>query len=358
MIRIAELLDLETPRDLWRQLRQIGVEDVVSLLDWGEQRMRWLRQASQGTDRHAAGAAAGSGERSWSRPALERLRERYDEAGFTLAAIEDTPPMDAIRLGAAGREEQLELFCEQIRAMGAVGVPVLCYNWITVDSWARTDVAVPARGGALVTGYDDAVMREAAERPEADAATEERLWENFEYFLRRVLPVAETAEVRLALHPDDPPLSPVRGLGRIMRSIEAFQRVVDLVPSACNGITLCQGNFALMTDDLPAAIRHFGREGKINFVHFRDVRGTPERFVETFHDDGPTDMLACLEAYAEVGFDGVLRPDHVPTLDGEANDRPGYASLGRLFAVGYITGLREAVYARRTTGEPAGSGRR
>ncbi len=353
MIRIAELLDLDTPRDLWRQLSQIGVEDAVSLLDSGEQRMRWLRQASQSADRHAATATGGSSERSWSRPALERLKARYEEAGFRLAAIEDTPPMDAIRLASAGREEQLDLFCEQLRAMGAVGVPVLCYNWITVDSWARTDVAVPARGDALVTAYDNAVMQAAPKRPEADAATEERLWENFEYFLRRVVPVAEAAEVRLALHPDDPPLSPVRGLGRIMRSIESFQRVVDLVPSGCNGITLCQGNFALMTDDLPAAIRHFGSQGKINFVHFRDVRGTPERFVETFHDDGPTDMLACLEAYAEVGFDGVLRPDHVPTLYGEANDRPGYASLGRLFAVGYITGLREAVYARRATGERA-----
>src|SRR4029453_2687782 len=98
MIRIAELLDLDTPRDLWRQLRQIGVEEVVSLLDSGEQRMRWLRQASQSADRHAATATAGSGERSWSRPALERLKERYGEAGFTLAVIEDTPPMDAIRL--------------------------------------------------------------------------------------------------------------------------------------------------------------------------------------------------------------------------------------------------------------------
>jgi mannonate dehydratase len=112
-----------------------------------------------------------------------------------------------------------------------------------------------------------------------------------------------------------------------------------------NGITLCQGNFALMTDDLPAVIRHFGDRGRIHFVHFRDVRGTPEHFVETFHDLGPTDLLACLRAYADVGYEGVLRPDHVPTLHGESNDRPGYAFLGRLHAVGYIAGLREAAYA-------------
>jgi mannonate dehydratase len=114
-----------------------------------------------------------------------------------------------------------------------------------------------------------------------------------------------------------------------------------------NGITLCQGNFALMAPDLPATIRHFGRQGKIFFVHLRDVRGTPERFQETFQDDGPTDMLACLRAYREVGFEGVLRPDHVPTMAGEDNSNPGYEAMGRLFAIGYIKGLREAAYDGR-----------
>jgi mannonate dehydratase len=111
-----------------------------------------------------------------------------------------------------------------------------------------------------------------------------------------------------------------------------------------NGITLCQGNFGLMTEDLPAAIRHFGRQGKVFFVHFRDVEGTPANFQETWHDAGPTDLYECMRAYREVGFDGVLRPDHVPTLDSEPNDRPGYAVLGRLFAVGYIRGLQEGAY--------------
>ena len=102
-----------------------------------------------------------------------------------------------------------------------------------------------------------------------------------------------------------------------------------------------------MTDDLPSAIRQFGKQNKIFFVHFRDVRGTKEKFVETFHDDGKTDMLACMQAYKEVGFDGVLRPDHVPTMEGDSNDHPAYSSVGRLFAVGYIKGLREAVYGSK-----------
>jgi len=352
MIGIAELLDPDAPQGLWRLLRQVGVEQIVSLLDAGEQRLRWLRGAST-WDERTVSEPLPTGGHAWSRTSLERLKARYEEAGFSLVAIEDTPPMDHIRLGRAGREEELDMFCEQVAAMGAIGVPVLCYSWIPVYSWARTAVDVPARGGALVTAYDHDQMLSMPARPEAALATEERLWENFGYFLRRVIPAAERAGVRLALHPDDPPISPVRGLGRIMRSVAAFQRVIELVPSECNGITLCQGNFALMTDDLPATIRDFGSQGRIHFVHFRDVRGTPPAFVETFHDDGPTDMFACLQAYADVGYDGVLRPDHVPTLYGEANDRPGYGVLGRLHAVGYITGLREAVYAGRTP--PAGS---
>jgi mannonate dehydratase len=174
--------------------------------------------------------------------------------------------------------------------------------------------------------------------------SEERLWENLAYFLERVVPVAEEANVRLAMHPDDPPLSPIRGIGRIMRSVENYQRLLDLVPSPANGIALCMGNFTLMTDDLAGVIRHFGALGKIFFVHFRDVRGTPEKFVETFHDDGQTDMLACMRAFRDIGYEGVCRPDHVPTMEGDSNDRPSYSSIGRLFAIGYLKGLREAVY--------------
>ena len=347
MITIAELVDPTERGPLWPLLKQIGVDHVVSLLEAGEQKMRFLRGASQHEGPGAIDLGSSAAEPCWSLPALARLKRQCEEAGFTLDVIEDNPPMDKIRLGLPGREEQIDWFCDQLRAMGELGIPVLCYNWVAVYDWARTAVDIPARGDALVTGYDHAVMQESPAAVEAELATEERLWENFEYFLRRVVPVAEEAGVRLALHPDDPPITPVFGLARIMRSVDAFQRVIDLVPSECNGITMCQGNFTLMTDDLPGTIRHFGRQGKIFFVHFRDVRGVPEKFVETFHDDGQTDMFACMRAYADVGFEGVLRPDHVPTLYGEPNDKPGYETLGRLFAVGYVTGLRESAYWRK-----------
>ena len=205
-------------------------------------------------------------------------------------------------------------------------------------------MTIRSRGGALVTGFDKELAQKAPDFREYGEVTEERLWDNLKYFLEIIVPVAEKSNVRLAMHPDDPPVSPIRGMGRIMRSIENYQRLIDLVPSPVNGIGLCQGNFTLMTDDLPGVIRHFGKQNKIFFVHFRDVRGTIEKFEEAFHDDGKTDMVACMEAYREVGYDGVCRPDHVPTMEGDNNEIPAYSSIGRLFAVGYLKGLQEAVY--------------
>src|SRR5262249_6845015 len=134
----------------------------------------------------------------------------------------------------------------------------------------------------------------------------------------------------------------VRGVGRIMNSVESFERAMAYVDSEANAICLCQGNFTLFCSDLPAVIRQFGRQRRLAFGHFRDVQGVATDFEETFHDQGMTDKLECMRAWHEIGFDGVLRPDHVPTLEGESNDDPAYAWLGRLHAVGYLQGLREA----------------
>jgi len=342
VIEIAELLP-PWPTPLWHLVRQCGVRYAVGTLPYPAA-FSWMQNHGTGS----GGAAAPANEdRPWGYQALLHMKTRFADNGLELAVIESSPPMDQIRLGQDGREAQIAEVCAMIEAMGALGIRVWCYNWMAGINWSRTSMTTPARGGALVSSYDNALMA-GAPIAACGPVSEELLWETLAFFLARVLPVAERAGVTLAMHPDDPPRSPLRGIGRIMRSVENFQRLLDMAPSPANALTLCQGNFALMTDDLPGTIRRFGTQGKIGFVHFRDVRGTPESFAETFHDDGPTDMLACLRAYQEIGYQGLLRPDHVPTLEGETNANPGYETLGRLFAIGYIRGLHEAVYGKQT----------
>lgn len=323
MIKIAEFLS-PTPSPLWKLAQQSGVEYAVGGLPF---------------DEPANGADA-----PWDYLPLLRLKQRYENVGFTLSVIEARPPLNKAKRGLPGRDEEIDTVCTLLENMGRLGIPVWCYEWMTDFNWLRTSTNTPSRGGSLVTSFDHALLQNAPPT-ELGPISEEELWQNLDYFLRRVVPVAEKWQVKLAMHPDDPPLSPIRGVGRIMRSVDNFQRLLDLVPSQMNGLTLCQGNFTLMTDDLPAVIRHFGQQDKIFFVHFRDVRGTPEQFRETWHDDGQTDMLACLKAYRDIGFDGVLRPDHVPTVEGDNNEQAGYSSFGRLYAIGYIRGLQQAVYA-------------
>jgi len=274
------------------------------------------------------------------------LRSKVEDAGLTLSVLEGIHIPDRVKLGLPGRDEDIDNFCQSLRNMGAAGIPVLCYNWMAVLGWLRTSVSTRVRGDALATSYDHSLMQRG---PLTDAGiiTEEQLWESLEYFLRAVVPVAEEAGVLLAMHPDDPPLSPIRGVGRIMTSPENFQKLLDLVPSANNGITFCQGCFAEMGIDVPAMIRHFGFQKKLFFAHFRNLRGTATNFTEMFHDDGDTDMFAAMQAYFDIGFDGPMRPDHVPTVEGEENSRPGYTLMGRLFAVGYMRGLIEAIEKTR-----------
>jgi mannonate dehydratase len=268
------------------------------------------------------------------------MQQSFADAGLNLVVIESTPPMHKVRLGLPGRDEELAQISQMLTNMGAVGIPVWCYNFMGGFGWLRTSTTIQSRGGALVSGYDHTLLAHAP-LTEYGEINEERLWENYAYFLACILPVALQAGVKLALHPDDPPISPIRGIARIFRSSEAFIRALSFADSPVHGLTFCQGSFATMGVDIPNTIRRFAE--KIFFVHFRDVIGTPARFVETFHDHGPTDMLAAMRAYREIGYTGVIRPDHVPTLAGDANDTPGYTIRGRLFATGYMRGLLEAV---------------
>ncbi len=308
-----------------RLAQQMGVTDIVSTVP-GVSLAPEMKQPAPGDLR-----------------VMLEMRRQVEEAGLTLSVLEGYQLSDRITLGLPGRDDDLALVCQFIENMGKAGIPIYCYNFMAVFNWVRTSTTHLGRGGALVTQYDHAQLADAP-LTHAGTMSDEQMWENFAYFLERVLPVAEKAGVKLALHPDDPPISPLRGLARIMRSVDALKRVVELMPSDFNGITLCQGTIAAMGDvDVPATIRYFGERKKIFFAHFRDVRGSVPRFEETFHDEGKTDMAATMRAYKAVGFDGPMRPDHAPTMVGEDNLDPGYMVLGRLFAVGYMRGLIEAV---------------
>ena len=323
MIKIAEYLPIN-PSPLWKLAKQGGADYAVGGLPFGD-----LKNQN---------------DAPWDYIPLMRMKQQYENGGFQLAVIEDRPPLNNAKRGLPGRDEEIDTVCTLLENMGKLGIPVWCYEWMTDFNWLRTSMTTPSRGGSLVTSFEKSLIDDAPPT-ELGPISEEALWENLAYFLKRVLPVAEKWNVKLAMHPDDPPLSPIRGVGRIMSSIDNYQRLLDIAPSPMNGITLCQGNFTLMTDDLPGVIRHFGKQEKIFFVHFRDVLGTVEKYEEAWHDAGKTDMLACMRAYRDIGFEGVLRPDHVPTVEGDSNENAGYSSFGRLFALGYIHGLRQAVYA-------------
>jgi mannonate dehydratase len=271
-------------------------------------------------------------------------KKAYDDMGLEWTVLEGVN-LTRAQLGVPGRDEDIERFLTLIRSCAAVGQRIICYNWMPAVNWSRSDTARVDRGGSLVTAFDIASANTELTQY-GDQFTHDGLWKNLEYFLKAVVPEAEKHGIKLALHPDDPPVDRLRGIPRIITSIDALKRVTQLYPSEANGLTFCQGSIASQGPhvDIPAAIRWFGQRKLIHFVHFRDVRGNPTNFVESWHDDGQNDMYAAMKAYYEVGFRGPLRPDHVPTItEYEENRNPGYNDLGALFAIGYIKGLMEAV---------------
>jgi mannonate dehydratase len=273
---------------------------------------------------------------------LQNIKADFRAAGMVFAGVESHPvPAEKIKLGLPGRDEEIENYMAAVKALALVGVPMVCYNWMAGLSWYRTRVDVSSRGGALISEFDNKTANEQGLTTWGEVS-EEKIWSNLEYFLKAIIPVAEQHGIQMALHPDDPPLSPLRGIGRILTSAANYRRVLTMAPSPVNGITFCQANFKLMGEDIASLAREWSAQKKIFFVHFRDVDGTPDHFRETFHDSGPTDLAQMLRVYYECGFEGPIRPDHAPTLEGESNDRPGYAMGGKILAIGYMKGAMDA----------------
>lgn len=275
--------------------------------------------------------------------ALAATRRRIESFGMACTHVERKLPHLRMVHGLPGCDRQIDDIKMLLAIMGDAGMQVLCYNWMPDEDWQRTTAEAPARGGARVTAFDVADVgrnvTDAEGRPPQPTAAA-RLWENLQRFLEAVVPVAERHGIRLALHPDDPPLPELHGQARIMGSVAALERAVGLVPSPANAVCYCVGSLHPAGEDVVAGIDRLGPH--IAFVHARNVRGTACRFTETFHDDGDIDMPAVFRALKRIGFTGTVRPDHAPSLAGESNETPGYEMLGRLFAAGYLRGLMQS----------------
>jgi len=284
---------------------------------------------------------------------IDEMQRRVESFGMRIGVVEGFLPIDAIKLGCDDGTE-LARMKDLVRHLGRRGIPMVCYNFMAGTDWIRTSVDTPERGGSKTTAFELSQLMHAripGREPYGEvgieqAAHRDGLWSALGAFLQEIIPVAEDAGVVMAMHPDDPPLPSLLGNERIMHDVAGFERLVELVPSPCNKIAFCQGSFAEMGVDIPATIHRLGRH--IAYVHFRDVRGTAESFVESWQDNGQTDMVAAMRAYRDVGFDGPMRPDHVPMMVGEDDGEPGYTMLGRLFAFGYIRGLMQATMAAST----------
>ncbi len=295
------------------------------------------------------------GSEIWEHGDLAQLKWMVERYGLRLDVLEDGPKIDKIIYNLPGREEQLEDFRKSLRNLGKAGIKVIKPQHmppLPLMIW-RTDFDKLTRGRATSTAFDYEVVKDIPPTAKYGEYSEKELWDNLAYFLEEVLPTAEEAGVIIAFHPDDPPISPIQGFPRILRSVEAFDRLLNLVPSSNVGINFCQGCFAEMGADLPAAIRHFGERKKIFFAHFRNVVGSVHEaggFQEIFHDDpsGRVDMFEAMKAYYEVGFEGPMRPDHAPKLQGEGifGGPPGYqpgGTLGKVLGLGYMKGLAESI---------------
>jgi mannonate dehydratase len=269
-----------------------------------------------------------------------RSKEIYEANGFQLLGLEgDQFDMHRIKLGLQGKEKDIERYAKMLENMGKLNVGLLCYNFMATG-WYRTHTSLPERGGAIVSGFN---YETAKNEPISKYGTfsESQIWENYHWFIEQIMPVAEANSVKMALHPDDPPISPIHGISRILTSADAIRKALSLSESPSHGLTFCQGTYTTMNENVLELIDEFSK--KIFFVHIRDVVGTPDNFRETFHDNGPTDMFKMMKAYHKIGFDGPLRSDHVPTMAGESNAHFGYEMKGNLFGIGYIKGLMDGL---------------
>jgi mannonate dehydratase len=286
-------------------------------------------------------------EPPWRAPDLLRLRRRVESFGLRVEAIENTPIgfyRDAI-LGGPRADEQISDYSDTLGALGEAAIPILGMHWMANEVW-RTELARAGRGGARVTAFDDDALDDPGKPTHCRTYTEDELWTSFERFMEAVLPVAERAGVKLALHPDDPPLPSLGGIPRLFASVDGLRRALALAPGL--GLEFCLGTVSSMGPGAVGALEEFAARGEVVYVHFRDVRGFVPSFEECFLGEGNVDVVAAMRALVRSGFDGFVIDDHTPLLDTDPDiaadwAQSDYAYLGRAHAVGYLQGLLNAV---------------
>lgn len=270
----------------------------------------------------------------------EQIHKSFTDFGLKPVIIEPMPNFlhDHIKTGDIKRDESIEKVIKMFPIMESLDINTICFNFMAEIGWLRTVRNIKERGGAEVTGFDIDDYIPDGER----SITKDQLWDNYEYFINAVMPYADKHNIKMALHPDDPPIPNIGKVSRIMIDAKSIERAVNTYKSNNLGITMCQANFHLMGEDLYKIIPQFA--DKIFFVHFRNVTGTKYKFNETFHDNGDIDMVKMMKLYKKHNIDVPVRVDHVPIMAYENNDfEAGYSSMGRLFAIGYLKGILQSI---------------
>jgi len=274
----------------------------------------------------------------WELQDLVKLRLMVESHGLKLSALENVPTnfYHHVMLNGPKRDEQIENMIYTIRNIARAGIPIFGYNWMPSLVW-RTEPKL-IRGGAEATAFDDSVAQKMPLTHEREY-TDEEVWENLEYWIKIITPIAEEEGIRLGIHPCDPPVPKLGGVPNLFRSFDSYKRLIEIYPSDSNAIEFCQGTFSEMNEDIYEMIRYFGERKKILYVHFRNVSGQVPKFHEEFINTGYVDMYKAMKIYHEVGFDGFFIDDHVPNT---YQDTP-WGHRGRAFANGYIQAMIEAV---------------
>ncbi len=304
----------------------------------------------------------------WPQENIDRLKTLCEEKGLKMEVIESVPVHEDIKLGLPTRDKYIAAYQENIRRLGKAGVKCICYNFMPVFDWTRTQLDKvgfdgsnslvyyadqiakmnPLDGSLSLPGWDSSYKKEDLKKLFEQYANvnEEKLFENLEYFLKAIIPVAEEAGINMAIHPDDPPW-PIFGLPRIITNEKNIDRFLRLVDSPNNGLTFCVGSLgADKNNDMVAMVRKYAKMGRIHFMHIRNIKLTENGFEETAHDQkyGSMDIIGIIQALAEEGFDGYCRPDHGRMIWGETG-KPGYGLFDRALGACYINGVWETCVA-------------